>query len=98
MLVYLYYFVYFYPLVYYSFTLYRIVEYYSFAKKICSLGSVAFYKAFNQVKQSEEIEEIYQIISMTEPDKTIDDTAYVSYFAGEETVHVKDNYFLGVDV
>jgi len=98
MYIYLYYFLRFYPLVYYAFTLYRIVEYYSFAKKVCSLFIKAFDKALNQVKKSEEVEEIYEMISMTEPDKTItvDDSKYVTYYNGE-TAEIKDEWY-GVEV
>lgn len=94
MYIYIYYFLKFYPFIYYAFTLYRIVEYYSFAKKVYILLATAFCKAFNQVKESEEIDEIYEMISMTEPDKTvtIDDTKYVTYHAGE-TVEIKPDWY-----
>lgn len=80
-------------------TLYRVVEYYSFTKKVCSLMIKAFHKAFDKVKESEEIEEIYEMILMTEPDKTvtIDDTKYGKYYAGDEGTPVKDEWYC-VDV
>ena len=98
MYIYLYYFLRFYPFIWYAMTLYRITEYYSFTMKICSLFMKAFHKAFDEVKESEEVEEIYEMILMTEPDKTvtIDDTNYVEYYAGEGTT-VKEEWY-GVEV
>jgi len=96
MYVYLYYFIKIYPFIYYIFTIYHLIEYYSFTRKICSLVNTAFYKAFIHVKESEEVEEIYEMILATEPDKTItiDDTKYVKYYAGdEETTEIKEEWF-----
>ena len=99
MYVYLYYFIRFYPLLWYVLTLYRIVEYYSFTKKVCKLFLDAFHKAFHHAKESKEVEELYEMILMTEPDKTImiDDTNYVEYYAGNEGTTVKEEWY-GVEV
>ena len=99
MYIYLYYFLRFYPLIWYALTLYRIVEYYSFTKKVCKLLLNAFHKAFQHAKKSEEVEEIYEMILMTEPDKsiTIDDTKYAKYYAGDEEITVTDEWY-GVEV
>ena len=94
MYLYLYYFVRLYPLFCYMFTMYRMFEYYSLAKKICNLFISAFYKAFMHAKDSEEIEEIYEMILTTDPNNTvlIDDTKYVKYY-DEEDKKVKEDWF-----
>lgn len=76
--------------------MYKLFEYYTFSRKICSLLSSAFHKAFKHAKESEEVEEIYEMILATDPDKTVtvDDTQYVKYYAGnEETTDIKEEYF-----
>ena len=95
MYVYFYYFVRLYPILCYIFTAYRMFEYYSLAKKICNLFINAFHKAFIHAKESEEIEEIYQMILTTDPNEIIiiDDTKYVKYYEKDNKKEIKDNWF-----
>ena len=91
---YLYYFIRLYPILCYILTIYRMYEYFSFSKKICNLLIGAFCNAFVHIKESDEVEELYEMILATDPDKTvmIDDTEYVKYYE-EEDKEVKEDWF-----
>lgn len=95
MYLYVYYFIKFYPYFCYIFTIYRIFEYYTFAKRISNLFITAFYNAIIHINKSEEIEEIYEMILTTEPNKTvlIDDTKYVKYYEENDEKNVKEDWF-----
>ena len=91
-LYYLYYLLKIYPLLYYLFMLYRLFEYYSFTRKVYHILITSINKT---IKKDKDVEEIYEMILETEPDKivTLDETKYVTYYAGEEKTVLKHNWF-----
>lgn len=85
----------FYTISFYIFNIYNSYKYIIFMKKITDLFISATLKTFNHLKNTDEIEEIYEMILTTEPGKTItiDDTNYIEKYQDNLQEDIQEEYF-----